>query len=152
MSDKTDFTYLTAQGREMLAQRLSDKRDHAENVLRPMLADPGRDERDVAEFGRELEEIAALEAILETSRLIDPKSFTDEVILGCQVTIQEVGGRRKDTVRVVDPIEAVLDDERVAVDSPLGQAVIGAKVGDRVTINAPSGAWDARVKEINPPI
>jgi len=135
----------------MLAQRLSDKRDHAENVLRPMLADPGRDERDVAEFGRELEEIAALEAVLETSRLIDPKTFTDEVILGCQVTIQEVGGRRKDTVRVVDPIEAVLDDERVAVDSPLGQAVIGAKVGDRVTINAPSGAWDARVKEINPP-
>lgn len=136
----------------MLAKKLHDKKDHAENVLRPMLAEPGRDERDVAEFGRELEEIAALEAVLETSRLIDPKSFKDEVVLGCQVTIQEVGGRRKDVVRVVDPIEAVLDDERVAIDSPLGQAVMGAKVGDRITINAPSGAWDARVKEINPPL
>lgn len=135
----------------MLAKKLQGKKDHAENVLRPMLADPGRDERDVAEFGRELEEITALEAILETSRLIDPKSYSDGVVLGCQVTIQEVSGRRKDTVRVVDPIEAALDDERVAIDSPLGQAVLGAKVGDRITINAPSGAWDARVKEISPP-
>jgi len=151
LSDEDTFTELTSRGRDLLAQKVQDKKDHAENVLRPMLADPGRDERDVAEFGRELEEIAALEAVLETARVIDPSSFEGEIVLGCQVTIQEIGGRRKDTVRVVDPIEAVLDDERVAVDSPLGQAVIGAKVGDRITINAPSGAWDARVKEVNPP-
>jgi transcription elongation factor GreA len=147
----SDTTLLTKQGRELLLKKVSEKKHHAENVLRPMLADPGRDERDVAEFGRELEEIAALEAILDTSRLIDPKSFKEQVILGCRVTVQEVGGRKKETVRVVDPAEAFLDDERVAFDSPLGQALMGAKEGDRVTIHAPSGDWDARIKEVEAP-
>jgi len=147
----SDATFLTKQGRELLVAKVNDKKHHAENVLRPMLSEPGRDERDVAEFGRELEEIAALEAILETAKTINPKDFSGTVILGCRVTVQEVGGRKKEVVRVVDPAEAFLDDERVAFDSPLGQALMGAKEGDRVTIHAPSGDWDARIKEVEPP-
>jgi ribosomal 50S subunit-recycling heat shock protein len=42
--------------------------------------------------------------------------------------------------------------EQVRMASAAFKPAENLVVGDRVTINAPSGAWDARVKEINPPI
>jgi transcription elongation factor GreA len=33
----------------------------------------------------------------------------------------------------------------VSTDSPLGSALVGAKVGDAVQVHAPKGAWTARV-------
>jgi transcription elongation GreA/GreB family factor len=36
----------------------------------------------------------------------------------------------------------------VSPDSPLGRALLGAKTGDEVKIEAPKGAWRARVVSI----
>jgi transcription elongation GreA/GreB family factor len=33
----------------------------------------------------------------------------------------------------------------VSPDSPVGRALMGAKAGDEVEIDAPSGAWRARI-------
>jgi transcription elongation GreA/GreB family factor len=38
--------------------------------------------------------------------------------------------------------------EGVSPDSPLGKALIGAKVGDEVIVEAPRGIWRARVTSI----
>ncbi len=37
----------------------------------------------------------------------------------------------------------------VSPESPLGRALLGAKVGDEVQIDAPRGAWRARVRTIS---
>ena len=36
----------------------------------------------------------------------------------------------------------------VSTDSPLGSALLGAKVGDSVQVQAPKGAWTARVASV----
>ena len=36
----------------------------------------------------------------------------------------------------------------VSADSPLGAALVGAKVGDTVDVQAPKGAWKARVVSV----
>ena len=36
----------------------------------------------------------------------------------------------------------------VSTESPLGSALVGAKVGDRVQVQAPKGAWTARVVSV----
>jgi transcription elongation factor GreA len=36
----------------------------------------------------------------------------------------------------------------VSPDSPVGRALMGAKVGEEVEIQAPSGAWRARVVSV----
>ncbi len=36
----------------------------------------------------------------------------------------------------------------VSADSPVGRALLGAKAGDEVEIDAPSGSWRARVVSI----
>jgi transcription elongation GreA/GreB family factor len=37
----------------------------------------------------------------------------------------------------------------VSPDSPVGRALMGAKVGDEVKIDAPKGAWLARVVSVS---
>ena len=64
--------------------------------------------------------------------------------------------READTVGVGSKVE--LEDEQggtinveissvggVSPDSPVGRALLGAKVGDEVEIDAPSGTWRARI-------
>jgi transcription elongation factor GreA len=36
----------------------------------------------------------------------------------------------------------------VSTDSPLGSSLLGAKVGDTVSVQAPKGAWQARVVSV----
>jgi transcription elongation GreA/GreB family factor len=36
----------------------------------------------------------------------------------------------------------------VSPDSPVGRALMGARVGDEVEIDAPSGAWRARILSV----
>jgi transcription elongation factor GreA len=46
---------------------------------------------------------------------------------------------------VVSPIEAPLDDLNISVESPLGQALIGRRVGDQVEVDAPDGRYRCRI-------
>ena len=39
-------------------------------------------------------------------------------------------------------------DGRVSVNSPLGQALIGKKRGEKAVVAAPSGSWQVEVVEI----
>ena len=52
--------------------------------------------------------------------------------LGERVEITNSDGRRR--VLIVDPVEAVLGGDRIDVTSPLGQALVGRRVGDEITM------------------
>jgi transcription elongation GreA/GreB family factor len=54
-------------------------------------------------------------------------------------------------VRPVHPVEAVLDDERISVMSPLSRALLGARVGQTVTVHGPTTTWKATIREIQQP-
>jgi transcription elongation factor GreA len=64
----------------------------------------------------------------------------DVVEVGSQVELEDEQGQRMQ-VR----ISAV---EGVSPDSPVGRALLGKKAGDEVDVEAPSGAWRARILSI----
>jgi transcription elongation factor GreA len=66
---------------------------------------------------------------------------TDTVSVGSRVTIDRDDG---ETMQV--EISSV---GGVSPDSPVGNALMGAKVGDEVSVDAPSGIWRARVTSIS---
>jgi transcription elongation factor GreA len=66
---------------------------------------------------------------------------TDTVSVGSRVTIDRDDG---ETMQV--EISSV---GGVSPDSPVGKALMGAKVGDEVSVDAPSGIWRARVTSIS---
>ena len=94
--------------------------------------------------------IIEIEDILKNYQLIgnngdEPHDF---VRVGDVVTVSEEGVDDDETYYLVGAAEADPMNGRISNESPLGVALLGAKVGDIVTINAPSGLIEFRVVAI----
>jgi transcription elongation factor GreA len=137
---------LTTDGRLLIAERLHHLRDVAIPQLVPLLVDRERDERDTAEFERLTAEADRLEHLLATAGTVVPTG-SGTVELGSRVLLRLARGVQE-WVRPVDPVEATLDDERISVASPLSQSILGAEVGQTVTVHGPAATWKAKILEI----
>lgn len=137
---------ITELGRVELLKQIDQIRNEHLTTLAPLIAAADRDERDVAEFTRLTEEANALEAIVSESGKPDLLVDDKTIRLGSVVKIQS--SKETFKVRLVHAVEAHLDDERISVESPLGQAIMGNKKGDQVTVIAPSGNWSALIKSV----
>jgi transcription elongation factor GreA len=86
--------------------------------------------------------ITILRNRLHNAVLIDEEAAagSEKVTVGSRVTIDRDDGETMDI-----EISSV---GGVSPDSPLGKALIGAKVGDEVIVEAPRGIWRARVTSI----
>jgi transcription elongation factor GreA len=86
--------------------------------------------------------ITILRDRLHRSVLVDEKAAaaSTEVAVGSRVTIKRDDGETMDV-----EISSV---GGVSPDSPLGRALMGANVGDQVVVDAPRGAWRAKVVSI----
>jgi transcription elongation factor GreA len=67
----------------------------------------------------------------------------DAVAVGSHVVIEDGDGERMEV-----EISSVGGAGAVSPDSPLGRALLGASVGDTVQVEAPRGAWIARVVSV----
>lgn len=82
--------------------------------------------------------IEELEVLIARAKLINgPRSKNGLVKMGSTVTIH--GNGLKQTFVVVGEWEADPSNKKISHQSPLGQALVGKKVGDKVEIEAPAG-------------
>jgi transcription elongation factor GreA len=87
--------------------------------------------------------ITLLRDRLSRSVLVDDDAVpSDSIGVGSHVEIEDEAGERMQI-----EISSV---GGVSPESPLGRALYGAKVGERVTIAAPGGSWVARVVSVGP--
>lgn len=85
--------------------------------------------------------IKELELLLANAHVIDENNGThDHISVGCRVTIQEEGFE-PETYFIVGPAEADPRQGRISNESPLGKALLNHKIGDKVKVEAPGGAF-----------
>jgi transcription elongation GreA/GreB family factor len=97
-------------------------------------------------YGQAVAELALLTRILQRAITTDqlPPENPGIVELGDEVVI-EFANDYTGRLLVVDPIEAPLDDLNISVESPLGQALVGRRVGEQVEVDAPDGRFRCRI-------
>ncbi len=101
------------------------------------------------EQGKLYSRIAELEEILQHVVIVDETAgATNEVTIGCTVTVADGSGKEMPPYKIVgsqesDPMHGIISEE-----SPFGKALISAKEGDTVTVEAPRGAIRYTVKKI----
>jgi transcription elongation GreA/GreB family factor len=148
--EKQGRPQLTREGYGRLEERASDIRDRRLPDMRPLLVETERDERVVAEFERLLAEATSIDTLLAQADVIgiDPVAVDGRVDLGMRVEVVLEDGTTA-WVRPVHPDEAFLDDERISATSPLAIALVGARTGHTVWVDAPTGAWPCEVMSID---
>ncbi len=148
--------FLTREGYEKLRQELEFLR----NVRRPQVAEHiriAKEDGDLSENAgydaakREqafLEgRILTLEAILRNAQIIESSGQSDSIALGSTVVVQEEG-YEPETFQIVGSAEADPGQGRISNESPLGQALLGMRVGDTVEVSAPGGVTTFTILEI----
>ena len=102
------------------------------------------------EQGKLYSHIAELEEILLCAVIIDESDVdSDKISIGCTVTVTNLeNGKTMPAYKIVgsqesDPMHGIISEE-----SPFGKALIGAKEGDTVTVDAPRGPINYTVKKI----
>ena len=74
---------------------------------------------------------------------------SDKISIGCIVTVTNLdNGKTLPPYKIVGTQEADVMSRAVSEDSPFGKALVGAKVGDEISVDAPRGVIRYRVESI----
>ena len=93
--------------------------------------------------------IAELENKLRHAKIIDEKNIdTETVQIGNIVRVLDVEFDEKIEYTIVGSTEVNLAENKISNESPLGEALLGAKKNQTVEVNAPAGVMKYKILSI----
>jgi transcription elongation factor GreA len=152
-----DELYLTAEGaarlREELAQLKGPEREAMAKRLRAAIQMGDLSEN--ADYHKAKEDqgflegrIQELEYLLQNAVIVEQQSGKREMVeVGTYVTVQEED-YPEETYYVVGAKEADPRSGRISNESPIGNALMGKREGDRVTVETPGGQVELKIVKI----
>ena len=132
---KEELTYLKTVREKEVAEQIKEARSFGD------LSENSEYDEAKNEQGKLYSRIAELEEVLQHVVIVDESSAPSNIVtIGCKVTVTDAAGKAKLTYRIVgsqesDPMRGIISEE-----SPFGKALLGAKEGDTVTVEAPIGS------------
>ena len=101
------------------------------------------------EQGKLYSRIAELEDILLHAVIVDENEDSSRVAIGVSVTVTNLDTKKQMPIyKIVGSQEADVMNHCISEDSPFGKALMGAKKGDKITVEAPKGVIHYRVDKI----
>lgn len=82
--------------------------------------------------------ISELEDIIKNVKVITPVN-SDKVDFGHSVRVKISSNGSEVSLQIVGEWEANPQEKKISAASPIGQALMGKKIGDRVEVEAPAG-------------
>jgi transcription elongation factor GreA len=92
---------------------------------------------------RDLEHKLAEAQIIDTSKL-----STEKVVFGATVTVKDVQNGTEQCYMLVGQDEGDLKNGKISVQSPVGRALIGKRVGDTLEVKTPAKVVEYEVLDI----
>lgn len=141
---RDELEHLKTTGRREASSAIETAREHGD------ISENAEYEVAKEEQGKLEGRIRELEHTLARAKVSHNSKAGDTVVLGNIVTITDDDG---DQLKVLIGSREDRTDEAMVVSpqSPLGTALIGASVGDKVTYQAPAGTLGATVEAIDAP-
>lgn len=150
---------MTKEGYEKLRAELDDLKSRGRHEVALAIAE-ARDKGDLSENAEydaakdaqgmlELK-INELETVLSKARIIDGSQLDiSKVTVLSKVRIKNVKNGMEITYQIVSETEANLKEGKISVNSPIGEGLLGKKIGEVATIKAPSGMMEFEILEIS---
>jgi transcription elongation factor GreA len=137
-----ELEHLTTQGRADLEDRLAEARSHGD-IRENAEYDAAKNEQGLMEA-----RIRTIRHLLRTAQVGEAPS-TNTVEIGSVVTVRDAEGA--ETEYFVAPQENKVPGITLASpSSPLGAALLGARVGKKVNYHAPGGVFTLEIVAVRP--
>ncbi|MBO5927532.1 MAG: transcription elongation factor GreA [Clostridia bacterium] len=134
--------YLKVQKRAEITERIKTARefgDLSENAE----YDAAKNEQGMIEG-----EIIEIEEKLKNVVIIENNSKDGPVSLGSKVDFIDNDTKEEYSCEIVGTTEADVEKDRISNESPVGNALLGRKAGDVLTVTVPSGVLNITVKKV----
>jgi transcription elongation factor GreA len=146
---RKEVIYLTREGYEALKKELNELRERFMYEVAPKIKE-ARELGDLSENseydeakneqGKIGSRIREIEEILSKAEVIDESKLNSNTItLGNKVIIKDLETQEELELKIVNPQEADIFENKISIESPLARALEGKKVGDVVRVKAPKG-------------
>ena len=138
---KEELNYLKLEKRPEIVQALKDARalgDLSENAE----YDAARGDQAIVEA-----RILELEQMVEKAVIIKEVN-KDVVSIGTRVTIEYVDDSELEEYSIVGSKEADPFLNKISNESPIAKAILGMKIGDKVSVESPNGTYDVKIVKI----
>ncbi|MEA1885153.1 MAG: transcription elongation factor GreA [Thermotogota bacterium] len=146
---KKDVIYLTQEGFDSLKKELKELKeklmyDIAARIKEAReygdLSENSEYEEAKNEQGRINGRILEIENVLDKAEIIDANDVQSDIAgLGLTVMVKNLENNQENTFKLVNPQEADIFENKVSVESPVGEALDGGSIGDIVKVKTPSG-------------
>ena len=154
-----EVSYFTKEGLEKLNEELKNLKTKGRADIAHAIQE-ARDKGDLSENaeydaakdaqGHLEARIASLENVLAGARLIDESNVdTSKVMILSKVVLINHATQKEVRYSLVSETEANLKEGKISIKSPIGQGLLGKKVGDIIEITVPAGKMTLEVKEIS---
>ena len=139
-----ELEYLKTEGRTDIAEKIKVARGYGD-LSENSEYDDAKNEQAKIEA-----RIVELEAMLKNVEIIkDIKGAAKTVVVGVKVTVYDEEFDEEDEYHVVGSTEADPANNKISDESPVGRALIGHKVGDVVSVEAPAGEIKLKIVKIS---
>lgn len=140
---KDELHQLRTVERKMIIKAIADARDKGD-LSENAEYDAAKNDQGLLEIKiSKLEEIVANARIVDTSKL----DITKVSIL-TTVKIKNLNNNMEMKYTIVAENEADLKAGKISIDSPIGKALVGKSVGDKVDVTVPAGIIPFQIMEI----
>jgi len=143
MELERELQELKSTGRKSIAAKIAEARSHGD-LSENAEYDAAKEEQGLFEL-----KISKLEKVLSRARIIDTSQFSnDQVHILSVVSIKNLKTKKIVEYTLVSPEEADFQAGKISVTSPVGQGLLGFKVGDKVKVKAPAGIMEFEILSI----
>lgn len=147
---------LTRPGYEKLQRELNILTSEENSKVAEMLAEAREDDQgeeavffDAMISKERLDErVSHLQNVLARAEIIDADEDPDTITPGNRVTVYDTSEKEELTMDLLDTEEITHGRRGVSLDSPVGQALLGKHVGDRIKVKVPDGIVTFKVRKI----
>ncbi len=139
---ESELEYLRVEKRKELSAIIKEAREQGD-LSENAEYDAARDEQAKTEA-----RIKQIQALLKDVEVHTDEGDSDTVGIGCKVKIRDMEYKEDEVYKIVGSTEANSLKNKISNESPIGKAIMGAKVGQTVKVETPSGELKYKVLEI----
>jgi transcription elongation factor GreA len=129
-----ELDQLRTVSRKRVAERIRDSKQFGELSDNSEFEDAKNEQAFVEGRIEELRQILAAARVVETEDVL-----SDEVSIGCIVGVKDLESDDQWEWTIVGTFEADPAEDRISNESPVGEALMGRRVGEIATIDIPAG-------------
>ena len=101
------------------------------------------------EQGKLYARIAEYKNLLDNAEIVESTAGGDVIEIGSRVRILDETYGEEEQYQIVGSQEANPASGRISDESPIGRAIVGHKVGETVTVDAPGGEFKITILDVS---